>query len=597
MSLAVTALIGFGVSLALVPLCRLAARRLGYTSQPKQDRWHRQPTPLLGGVGIAVSVLAVYSILGSPLQRPVLLAGASCIFLLGLLDDIVDLKPYTKLVAEITIASLFVFVGYRLNWSSSLTLDTVLTMVWIVGLTNAFNLLDNMDGLCAGIGLIVGMALLATSMLATGLTPEAAYLSILLGAMAGFLVYNVYPASIFMGDSGSLFIGLNLAVLTLSSQNIADGPSSVLAIVAAPLLVLLVPIFDTTLVTVSRLVSGRSAAQGGRDHSSHRLVAMGLSERAAVAVLWTLAALGGLLGISLSRFQNDWPSLASAVFLLAMIIFAVYLAHIRVYQDDEDALASGGRITPFVVRLMYKRRVAEVLLDACLVTIAYYSAYRLRFEGPEFGLFFQSFLQSLPLVVGVQMIAMFGVGVYRGIWRYFGLMDAVALVKGVLFGTFGIVLLVVYLYRFQSYSRGIFVIYGALLLLLLSGSRASFRLIGEFTNRRRHAGQRVVIYGAGDGASMAVRELLGRTAEGYRMLGYIDDDPGMAQTRMQGYPVLGNFSALVALVTNGGVDTVVITTPLIGEERLEALRQLCVERQVALARLNFKLDDIVAASW
>ena len=525
--LAVTALVGFGVSLALVPLCRLAARRLGYTSLPKQDRWHRQPTPLLGGVAIAVSVLAVYGVLGSPLQRPVLLAGASFMFLLGLIDDVVDLKPYTKLVAEITIASLFVFFGYRLHWSQSLTLDTVLTMVWIVGLTNAFNLLDNMDGLCAGIGLIVGAALLATSMLTNGLTPETAYLAILLGATAGFLVYNLSPASIFMGDSGSLFIGLNLAVLTLSSQNAAEGPSSVLAIVAAPLLVLLVPIFDTTLVTVSRLVSGRSAAQGGRDHSSHRLVAMGLSERAAVAVLWTLAALGGLLGISLSRFQNDWPSLVAAVFLLAMIIFAVYLAHIRVYQDDEDALVAGGRLTPFVVKFMYKRRVAEVLLDACLVTIAYYSAYRLRFEGAEFGLFFPSFLQSFRSSSACRWSRSFR-SACIAVSGVTGLMDAVALVKGVLFGTFGIVLLVVYCTASRA-IRGIFIIYGR----CCSSARrirAPFRLIGELP-----AAGGIAASASHHGAGTVPRwrsassEPIG---EGYRMMWFIDDDPGMAETRM-----------------------------------------------------------------
>jgi UDP-GlcNAc:undecaprenyl-phosphate GlcNAc-1-phosphate transferase len=580
--------------MALVPLCRLAAVRFGYTARPKEDRWHRRPTALLGGVAIAATVLIVYPLMGDPAEVPVLLAGATLMFGLGLVDDFIDLKPYAKLVAEIAIASLFVFFGYRLSWVESLTLDTILTMVWIVGLTNALNLLDNMDGLCAGVSLIAGASLLTTMVMNAGVTPEASYLALLLAATAGFLVYNFYPASIFMGDCGSLFIGLNLAVLTLASPDAAAGSSGVLSIVAAPLLVLLIPIFDTTLVTVSRLVSGRSAAQGGRDHSSHRLVAMGLSERSAVAVLWTLAALGGLLGISLSRFENDWPSLASALFLLAMIIFAVYLAHIRVYHDS-DAVVASGRVTPFVVSFMYKRRVAEVVLDACLVTIAYYSAYRLRFEGPEFNQFFRTFLQSLPLVVGVQMVTLVAVGAYRGVWQYFGLMDAVTFAKGVLMGTLSSVFLIVYLYRFASYSRGVFVIYAALLLLLLGGSRASFRLMSEFAHRRRHAGQRLVIYGAGDGAATAVRELLGRTSEGYRMLGFIDDDPGMARSRMQGYPVLGDFASLESLVSNGAVDTVVITTHLISVDRLEKLRSLCAEHGVALARLHFRLDEIVAA--
>jgi UDP-GlcNAc:undecaprenyl-phosphate GlcNAc-1-phosphate transferase len=595
LDLIATVAVAFGVSLALVPACRLVAVRLGYTAKPREDRWHGRPTALLGGAAIALTVLGLHAVLSGPRQLTILLIGAGLMFLVGLVDDVFPLKPYTKLVAEIAIASLFVFFGYRLSWSPSLTLDTMLTMLWIVGLTNAFNLLDNMDGLCAGITLIAGSALLTTFVLNGGVTPEAKYLALLLGATAGFLVYNLHPASIFMGDSGSLFIGLNLAVLTLVSPNQSHGPSNVLSIVAAPLLVLLVPIFDTALVTASRLLSGRSAAQGGRDHSSHRLVAIGLSERRAVAVLWTLAALGGLLGLSINRYQNDWSSVAAAVFVLAMIVFAVYLAQVRVYHDADEALLRSGRITPFVVNFIYRRRVAEVLLDLCLVSAAYYAAYQLRFEGVAASGYFPNFLESLPVVVGVQMVALFVVGAYRGIWRYFGLMDGVVFAKGVLLGTLTSVSAIVYVYRFENYSRGVFVIYAALLMLMLVGSRASFRLISEFAHRRRHVGQRLVIYGAGDGAAMAVRELLGGV-DGYRMLGFIDDDPGMARARMQGYPVLGDYASLVSLISNGAVDSVVITTRLIDVERLEKLQALCAEHQVSLARLHFKLDQLVAVS-
>ena len=125
---------------------------------------------------------------------------------MGLVDDVVSLKPFTKLVAEIAIASILLYFGYRLNWTTSLTLDTMLTLVWVVGMTNAFNLLDNMDGLCAGVALIVGGALLFGLRPVQPATPafhEAQYLALLLGATAGFLVYNFHPASVFMGDSGA----------------------------------------------------------------------------------------------------------------------------------------------------------------------------------------------------------------------------------------------------------------------------------------------------------------------------------------------------------------------------------------------------------
>ena len=198
-------------------------------------------------------------------------------------------------------------------------------------------------------------------------------------------------------------------------------------------------------------------------------------------------------------------------------------------------------------------------------------------------------------MLGVQLVSLFSVGGYRGVWRYFGLMDGVTFAKGVGLGTLVNVSVLVYVYRFEEYSRGVFVVYAALLMLLLSGSRASFRLISEFAHRRNQSGVRVVIYGAGDAAASAVREMLSRRYGGYRMLGFIVEDPAMERVQMQGYPVIGNYQKLVGLIENGGVDLVVLTQ-LIDVERLEQLRELCADRRVSLERLHFELDQLVAAS-
>jgi UDP-GlcNAc:undecaprenyl-phosphate GlcNAc-1-phosphate transferase len=586
----------FAVSALLVPVCRVVASRLGYVCKPRHDRWHRQATPLFGGVAIAMAVLLLAAIHLNLREIWVLALGGAAIFIVGLTDDLISLKPYAKLIAQIALASMFVFFGYRLSWSDSLTLDALLTLVWIVGLTNAFNLLDNMDGLCGGVALIAGTTLLATLVLRLGVTPDAEYLALVLGATAGFVLYNVHPASIFMGDAGSLFIGLNFAVLTLTTPAGGFGPSNVLSIIAGPVLILLVPIFDTTLVTISRWGSGRSAAQGGRDHSSHRLVAIGLSERAAVSVLWTLAALGGMLAVAVRGFNDEWSSVVAAIFVLGMVIFAVYLAQVRVYDDLDRETLQSGRVTTFAPNLMHKRRIAEVLLDVCLVSIAYYAAYRLRFEGTDWSSSFPLFLSSLPIVLGVQMVSLFIVGAYRGVWRHFGLMDGVVLARGVAIGTAASVCVIVYVYRFDSYSRAVFVIYAALLMLMLTGSRASFRLISEFVRRRRDAGNRLVIYGAGDGGAMAIRELLNTVTGNFRMLGFIDDDPLKTRSRVQGYPILGGYPALESLVRGGAVDTVVISTRVIDVDRLQRLRDLCAAHGVVLSRMHFELHELVAVS-
>jgi UDP-GlcNAc:undecaprenyl-phosphate GlcNAc-1-phosphate transferase len=500
-------------------------------------------------------------------------------------------------VAQIALASVLLFFGYRLNWLESATLDTLLTLFWIVGLTNAFNLLDNMDGLCAGIAMIAGAALLidlVPGAAGYGAVSHARYLAILIGATGGFLAYNIHPASIFMGDSGSLLLGFSFAALTVTATREAPGRSDILSIVAAPVLVLLIPIFDTTLVTLSRWVSGRRASQGGRDHSSHRLVAIGLSERRAVALLWLLAGIGGALGVALDYSKQSWSTLAIASsFGIGMVLFAAYLGGIRVY-DDTDARVKQGTFTPILVEFMYKRRVAEVLLDFCLVTLSYYVAYRMRFEDPvEFMMNFPMFQTSLPVILAAQMLAFFAVGVYRGVWRHFGMLDTLVIARGVFVGAVSAQLFILYGYRFFAYSRTVFAMYALLLLLAVTLSRASFRLLGELARRQRQSGHRAVIYGAGDAAGLAIRELLARD-DRLRIIGFIDDDPRKNGIRAMGYPVLGGYSALTVLVKASSIDSVVLSARHMSPERLGNLEVLCAEHNVLLSRLRVGLEPLVS---
>ena len=276
-----------------------------------------------------------------------------------------------------------------------------------------------------------------------------------------------------------------------------------------------------------------------------------------------------------------------------MILFAVYLAQVHVYKE-EDGRIREGRVTPFVVEFMYKRRVAEVALDLCLVAIAYYAAYALRFEGSQYQSNLQYFLESLPIVVAVQIAALYGAGAYRLVWKHFGLMDGLVLGKAVLFAILVVIGIIVYLNRFQNFSRAVFVIYGAFLILLLTASRASFRLFGEFVRRRR-PGRRLIVYSAGEQGSMVVRALLdGRMV--YQMLGFVDDDHLSHGTRVQGYPVLGGFEHLVSLIQAGGVDSVVMTGHVLDVDRLRELERLCAHHGASFSRFRFGLEDVSAVS-
>jgi UDP-GlcNAc:undecaprenyl-phosphate GlcNAc-1-phosphate transferase len=467
-------LIGLVLALILVPLSRMVALRTGIVAHPRNDRWHRETVPLLGGVGIALATLLGTLLTGAAGGLQIPLAAALLVFVVGLVDDVTTLTPATKLIAEIALAAMLVYFGFQLNWVESRLLNNLLTIVWVVGLTNAFNLLDNMDGLCAGIAVVVSAMLLAGIM--TGGAPSEAgdqmtVLALLLGATIGFLRFNFPPASIFMGDSGALFLGFTLATLTLSPEGIRGSRTDVAAVIAGPVFVLLIPIFDTTLVTIVRLLSGRSPAVGGRDHSSHRLVAMGLSERTAVGVLWSLAVIGGVIGLTL-RGAEGLSLVPAVVFLGAMSVFAIFLARVHVY-DDQKAPAA---ITPLLADFVYKRRVIEVVFDSCVIAGAYYAAYQLRFPDPgEYLANSEGFYDSLPVILAAQLVAFFVVGVYRGTWHVFGRRDGVIVLAGVMFGTTSALLGLIVLYD-MTYSPGVLLIYMALVSLVTIAARASFRI-------------------------------------------------------------------------------------------------------------------------
>jgi UDP-GlcNAc:undecaprenyl-phosphate GlcNAc-1-phosphate transferase len=579
-------LASLAVAAGCTPVCRALAHRLGYVARPRADRWHKKPTALLGGVAIVVPTVAVAAASGAMTPTLWQLIGAGVLMAaFGLADDLLSLKPSTKVIGQVFAASLLLLFGFGLHWTSSAAADAMLTLFWVVGVTNALNLLDNMDGLCGGVTLVAGAFFLAGMAGSAGASPASIYLAILLGATAGFLIYNIYPASVFMGDTGSLFLGFNLAAVTLLERPDSYGRSDVVTAVAAPVLLLLIPILDTLLVTGARLASGRPASQGGRDHSSHRLVAVGLSERRAVMTLWLLAAASGGVSLLWRRLDGGWSIIIPLTFVLAMIIFVVYLAGVRVYENPEPALMP-GTATRLVANFMHKRRVAEVLLDLCLIPLAYFTAYRLRFEGDLLAANYPMFLQSLPIVLASQLLALFAVGGYRGAWHQFGLMDAVVFVKGVVFGTAAAQLVILYAYRFESYSRSVFVIDGALLFLLLVSTRGSFRLIGEFIERQRPAERRGVIYGTGRAGLAAIRHALGSAP--MKIVGFVDDDARGRPMRVEGYRVLGGYETLVRLIADRSIESVVVNTPPPPSERLHELEGAC--RAAGIELLCLKVD-------
>jgi UDP-GlcNAc:undecaprenyl-phosphate GlcNAc-1-phosphate transferase len=449
-----------------------------------------------------------------------------------------------------------------------------------------------MDGLAAGISVIAAGSL-AVGFGLNGQADELLLVSIFIGALLGFLVFNFNPASIFMGDCGSMFVGFLLASSVLMGQ--AGGRSrGIFSILAVPILILFVPIFDTTLVTVIRKLWGRKASQGGRDHTSHRLVALGLSERAAVLMIYAFAICAGLLSLLVSRLDTVQSLALIGIFTAALTIIGVYLSKVKVYEErEEDLAAQNNAVFAFLINVSYKRRIFEIFLDAFLITFSYYAAYVLLFGSFENTGNWDLFLKTVPLLVVLKLFAFLAAGVYRGLWKYTSVADLITFTKGVVIGSILSVVAVLLLFRFQNFSRAVFVLDGIILLLTLVGSRMAFRLIREFLPHSVVTdGTRVLIYGAGDGGEMVLRELRNNSGWNYQPVGFIDDDPHKKGKVINGLQVFDANGSLVDICRDKSIQEILISSEKISTDALKRLREICREEDIALKRAQMKIEPV-----
>jgi UDP-GlcNAc:undecaprenyl-phosphate GlcNAc-1-phosphate transferase len=582
-SLVVAAALTYGV--------REFAHRTGFVAKPKSDRWHKRPTAMLGGVAIFVATLSMYSAFVPATPESLIVFGASSfLFFVGLLDDILNIKPYQKLIGQLIGATVLVGLGPRLPITGYELVDIWITVFWLIGITNAINLLDNMDGLAAGIAVIAAISL-AVGFALNGQTNELLLVSVFIGTLLGFLIFNFNPASIFMGDCGSMFVGFLLASSVLVGQT-GGRSRGILSILAVPVLILFVPIFDTTLVTIIRKLWGRKASQGGRDHTSHRLVALGLSERSAVLMIYFFAVCAGLLSLSVSHMATMQSLGLIGIFTAALAIGGVYLSKVKVYDETEADLATrNNAVFAFLINVSYKRRIFEVFLDAFLITFSYYAAYVLLFGSFEGSGNWELFINTAPLLVILKLFAFLGAGVYRGIWRYTSIADFITFFKGVLAGSVLSVFTILLLYRFQNFSRAVFVLDGIILLLMLVGSRMAFRLIREFLPNAASAdGRRVLIYGAGDGGEMVLRELRNNPAWNYRAVGFVDDDPLKKGKVINGLQVYDANGLLGDICQEKAIQEILISSRKISPEALERVRDVCRDSDIMLKRAQMKIE-------
>jgi len=289
------------LTIGITPVARWLAPRVGVMDQPEARKMHRHPVPRIGGVAIYLAVMIATMVLGEYRnfnQFGSILIGATGISFMGLVDDRWGLRPLIKMLGQVLAALLLYASGVYVGTFHDSILNLVTTVLWVGYITNAINLLDNMDGLAGGVAAIAS-TFFALMCFFSGQYLVGALSVAVLGACLGFLFYNLNPANIFMGDSGALFLGFVLSAIGIKLR-FPDNVTFVTWMV--PVLVMGLPIFDTALVSISRLRRRRNPlTTPGRDHVSHRLVAAGLTQREAVLTLYVVSFILGLIAIFITQ--------------------------------------------------------------------------------------------------------------------------------------------------------------------------------------------------------------------------------------------------------------------------------------------------------
>ncbi len=585
-------LIPFVLSSVFTPLVRFIALKNGLVSYPRVDRWHKHPTAILGGISIYLAAIISASIMGIINKGTLgLFIGATFLFIVGLLDDKYHFRPYTKLFLQIIAACIAIFFGASIGLPINKVLIIPLTLIWIVGVTNSFNLLDNIDGLATGIAAISSLMIFFSSLIFAN-NILGTFSLVLAGAALGFLPYNLNPAKIFMGDSGSMFLGYSLAVISITGTT--RHISNLFATMLIPVFILSVPIFDTIFVMIIRRLRGKKIFEGGTDHTSHSLVALGLSTRKTVFLLYIISIAFGLIAISYSRLDMFAISVIAFLAIVILLFFGVFLSETVSYNDEAvdykkwQELKNNKTVLNNI--LLYKRRIIEVLLDLAFICLAYYSAYFLHFQSSTLAPNLQLLEKSLVWLILIKISVFYIFGLYRGVWKYISISDLITIFKAVTLGSAFSIIIFTFLFRFKDFSRAVFFIDWLLLLFLVSGYRILFRVIGELFSQVLKAGKNVLIFGAGDAGEMVIREIKRNKALNYNPIGFIDDDPSKLGYKIQGLSVLGSRDQIKNLVRTQNIAEVIIAIPSIDAEIFYDIVKICRDCGVSYRKIKGILD-------
>lgn len=609
-------------ALLLTPPVRNLAFRFGAIDEPGARKVHPACTARLGGVAVfgAISAGMVAAFLleaagwiavwVDPGCAKALFFGVPIIFLAGLADDIKPLRPMAKFIPQSVAAFVAIYFGMVVENVSLFGGEPfdlgffawLLTFVWIVGITNAFNLIDGLDGLAVGLASIAA-ATSAVIFFMTGDVANGVLLSVIVGAAVGFLRFNFNPATIFLGDSGSLTLGYILAVTAVSgSQKQALALATLI-----PLLVLGLPIVDTLLSMLRRFVGSTRVSRAYDDplrarirclramfdadmgHIHHRLLALGLSHRRAVLVLYSCAL--GLSALALASVLAQYRNSGLVVLTAGL---AVYAGIRKLGYREFDIVRSGPLLRWFDQRF-FDRRFFLGFVDIVLIAAAYWISVALKIDQRWDTHAMGWFVEVFPIVLVVQLTTLFALGLYRGVWRALGVGDLIhsglAVTAGVLVSS--VVALIVEPPR--DVAPSFFVIDLLLLVGLVWGSRSGYRVLHYLDRRDAAEREGVLIYGAGPAGQLVLHQILHDDSLRFRPCGFVDDEPTMRNRTLNRVPVLNSGEELVKVLESGVASTIIVSKPDLGYDEADRLVRLCERYGIRALRCRFGMEPLSAS--
>jgi len=609
-----------GLSFILTPLIRSFARWANIFDFPSERKIHKQPVPLLGGLPIFLSFnLAI--ILGvifdtALLREPILsrwqglLVCQIIILGLGIFDDIHHLQPVVKLLFQVTAGVIIVLFGFGIeSIANPLTgniiklsfLSIPITVIWLVLITNALNLVDGLDGLAAGTSFIVATTIFGLCYFNQNIGVGIASVA-LAGSILGFIRYNFYPARIFLGDSGSLLLGFLLAVFSIQGSS----KGATLVAVLAPVLALGLPIIETLLSMIRRFLKsihlidyptkngsfralyfkGSSIFKADKDHIHHRLLKLGFSQRKAVAALYGICMALSVLAFLSVAFKN-----INLVAFLGAIVIAAFIG-IRSLKYQEFKILESGLLMPLFNFPAINSRLFHAFFDLAMISFSSYLSFTLIFRGfggPEKLLF----IHSLPLLLLIKIIVFYLSGIYKKSWAYSSLEELISLLGAVFLSTLISALVFESIFGIRAFGGLVFFVLDFYLLLTFAGGfRFSYRVLTNYYKKSlSQKGRKVLIYGAGYKGSAVLKEIRHNGDYPVYPIGYLDDDPSKKGKIMHGCPVMGSIDDLEKIVSNIDISEIIISTGKIAKNKISKLTDFCRQRRIIVRQFEFRFYE------